>query len=174
MKNIPVQKLARVALLIALEIVLSRFLSISTPFVKIGFAFVPAAVCAALYGPVWAGAACGMADFLGANLFPIGPYHPGFTLTAALSGVVFGLLLRGDRGGRWRNILLAVGIKGMVLSLALNTLWICQLYPSKYTYFALLPLRAAQCLLEMPVQAAVIRVLKTRRLQELLTRGAHA
>ena len=74
--------MVQVAALIAIEIVLSRFCSIATPIVKIGFGFVPIAVCGMLYGPVWAGVAGGAADLLGAVLFPIGAYFPGFTLSA--------------------------------------------------------------------------------------------
>lgn len=79
-KKVNIKILVSVSALIALEVILSRFLSIATPVVKIGFGFVPIAVCAMLYGPIWAGAAGALADFLGATLFPIGAYFPGFTL----------------------------------------------------------------------------------------------
>lgn len=166
MKSDSVQKWIRVALLIALEIVLSRFLSISTPHLKIGFAFVPLALCAMLYGPVWAGVAGALADFLGAVLFPIGPYFPGFTLTNCLIGVLFGLCLRRERSDRWGFILLAVGVRGLCLSLLLNTLWISLLYGTPY--LALLPTRVFQCVVEMPVQAVVLRILGNRHLQNIL------
>lgn len=166
MKSDPVQKLIRISLLIALEIVLSRFLSISTPHLKIGFAFVPLALCAMLYGPVWAGTAGALADFLGAILFPIGPYFPGFTLTNCLAGILFGLCLRRERSDRWGFILLAVGLKGLCLSLLLNTLWISMLYGTPY--LVLLPTRVFQCAVEMPVQIIVLRILGNRHLQDAL------
>ena len=60
---------------------------------KIGFAFVAVFVGAYLYGPVAGAVVGGLGDFLGAILFPIGAYFPGFTLNCALTGVVMGLLL---------------------------------------------------------------------------------
>ena len=81
------------ALLTAMQVVLSRFLSFNTLSLKIGFAFLPVAIGAAVLGPVGGAIVGGLGDFLGAVLFPIGPYFPGFTLTTALSGVAFGLAI---------------------------------------------------------------------------------
>ena len=47
--------LTSLALLTALEIVLSRFLSINAWNIKIGFSFVPIVVAALLFGPLEAG-----------------------------------------------------------------------------------------------------------------------
>ena len=46
-----------IAFLIALEIILTRFLSINTPIVRIGFGFLPVAMAGILFGPLWAGLA---------------------------------------------------------------------------------------------------------------------
>ena len=143
------------ALLTALEIVLSRFLSISAWNTKIGFAFVPVVIAALLLGPVWAGVAAALADFLGAVLFPVGPYFPGFTLTAFLMGAVYGLFLyRRQNIGR---ILGAVAVHQLALSLLLNTLWISLLYGSPYG--PLLITRLPQCALLAAVQIVVIQAL---------------
>ncbi len=90
------KRLVTIALLIALQIVLSRFLSIQAWSIKIGFGFIPVVIAATLFGPVDAAIVGGMADLLGTLLFPIGPYFPGFTFTAALIGVIFGLLLKNN------------------------------------------------------------------------------
>ena len=66
------QMLMRLALLIALEVVLSRWLSFNAMQYKIGFAFVPLAIAAVLYGPLGGMAVGGMSDLLGATLFPSG------------------------------------------------------------------------------------------------------
>lgn len=137
MKKIRV--LVFLAFLAALEIVLNRFCSFNTLGVKIGFSFVPVIIAAILFGPLGAAAVNGVGDFLGAILFPIGPYHPGFTLCAALMGVVSGLFLyRKSSVGKKRlffaNILPSVLINNLVFGLCINTLWISMLYSSK-TYF---------------------------------------
>ena len=66
-------RLSCMAMLIALEVVLNRFCSVNTQFLKIGFGFVPVVMAAYLYGPLPAGIVCGLSEFIGANLFPIGP-----------------------------------------------------------------------------------------------------
>ena len=135
--------LTTLALLTAIEIVLSRFLSFSVWNMKIGFSFVPIVVAAILYGPIAAGTVAALGDFIGAILFPIGTYFPGFTLTAFLSGCVFGLFLHKKQG--WPQIAAAVGINQFILSLFLNTLWISVLYDAPYS--PLLLTRIVQCVI---------------------------
>ncbi len=147
--------LATLGVLLAMEIVLSRFLSISAWNVKIGFSFVPVVLAAMLYGALPAAAVAALGDFLGAWLFPIGPYFPGFTLTAFLTGLTFGLLLRGERSVR--NTVLAVAIVQLALGLGLNTLWISLLYGSPFA--PLLATRSVQCAILSVVQFVTIRAL---------------
>ena len=75
-KKISVLILAQVAMLLAMEVILSRFFSIATPVTKCSFAFVPLAICGALFGPVYGGIMGGLADLLGAILFPSAPTSP--------------------------------------------------------------------------------------------------
>lgn len=146
------KKLVVMALLIAIEIILSRFLSISTPIAKIGFAFVPVVIIAMLYGPFYAGAANGAADFIGAVLFPIGSYFPGFTLTAMLTGVIYGLFLYGRPKKIW-GITIMVLVITLFLHLGLNTVWLRML--TGKAFMVILPTRIAQAAVMAPVQIAV-------------------
>ncbi len=157
MHKISVKTLTAVALFIALEVVLSRFGSIATAELKIGFGFVPLAICAMLYGPAWAAVAGGLADFIGAVLFPIGPYFPGFTLTNALIGLIFGLFLRRRPAGI-ANICAASLITCLFCSLVLNSLWISILYHSPF--IQLLPTRLLQCAVMIPVEIVVLTLLR--------------
>lgn len=152
MKKESLQRLTRLALLIAMEIILSRFCSLSAWNIKIGFSFLPVAVAAVLYGPLAAGIVGGLGDFIGAILFPIGAYFPGFTLTAFLTGIVLGLCLHKSQSVR--RVLGAVAINQLFLSLLLNTLWISILYGSPYG--ALLLTRIVQCTVLGPVQFLTI------------------
>ena len=160
-------RLTVMAMLIGLEIVLSRFLSIPTSITKIGFAFVPVAAAALLLGPLAAGAVGALGDLLGALLFPIGAYFPGFTLTAFLMGLCYGLLLYKKQG--FGRIASAVAVHQLVLSLLLNTLWISLLYGSPYA--PLLLSRLPQCVILAAVQLALIPVL-VRLLPRLKGAGA--
>ena len=144
--------LTTMALLTAVEIVLSRFLSFSAWNTKIGFAFVPVVLAAVLLGPLAAGIVAALADFLGAILFPIGAYFPGFTLTAFLMGLTYGLCLYKKQS--LPRVILAVAIHQLILSLLLNTLWISVLYGSPY--WPLLISRLPQCAILTAVQLVVI------------------
>ena len=143
------------AMLTAMEIVLSRFLSVNAWNLKIGFSFVPVVVAGMLYGPLGGAAVAGLGDFLGAVLFPIGPYFPGFTATALLTGLVFGLFLKKEQ--TVVRAVCAVGINQLILSLLLNTLWISVLYHNPY--WPTLISRIPQCAILIPVQIIVILVL---------------
>ncbi len=151
------KRLVTVALLVAIEIVLSRFCSITTPIVRIGFGFAPIAVCGMLYGPVWAGAMAAVSDVTGALMFPTAPYFPGFTLSAALTGAAFGILLRKAQCGI-AGIISAVGINCLGISLLLNTYWLTLITGSPF--FILLPTRVLQCCIMIPVQFIVVRLLR--------------
>lgn len=130
--SISIRTICQVAILIALEIVLNRFCSINTVWCKIGFSFLPIALCAMLFGPVWGGVAAAAADFLGATLFPIGPYFVGFTICAFARGVVFGLFLHKKEKLRlFPEILLPTLINCIVIGLFIDTYWVALLYSSK-------------------------------------------
>ena len=84
-KKFDVKKLIQISLLIAIEVILTRFCSINTPIVRIGFGFLPIAIIAMMYGPLSAGISYAIGDILGMMLFPTGSFFPGFTLTAFLT-----------------------------------------------------------------------------------------
>jgi len=141
--SLRIQRIAYLAILVALEIVLNRFCSINTMGLKIGFSFVPIVIAATLFGPLSAGIVYAASDILGAVLFPIGPYHPGFSVCAALMGIIYGLFLyvprREERGFfiRWKkirlfpNVIVPALINNLLLGLVLNTYWVSMLYDSK-------------------------------------------
>lgn len=151
-----IKKLITLSMLVALEIVLNRFLSINTIGTKIGFSFVPIVVAAFLFGPLAAGAVYALSDFLGAILFPIGPYFPGFTLCAFLMGFTYGFFLyKKQRVGLLKNILPPVLINNAFLGLFVNTVWVSILYGSK-TYWGWFVYRLAEYALLIPVSVILI------------------
>jgi Predicted membrane protein len=152
MKKFDTRTVVMLGLLTAVEIVLSRFCSIAAWNFKIGFGFVPVAAAAVLFGPLAGGIVGALGDFIGAVLFPIGAYFPGFTATAFLTGAVFGLFLHKKQTGP--RILGAVAVNQLVSTLLLNTLWISILYGSPFR--VLLAARVAQCAVLGPVQFLVI------------------
>ena len=151
-------------LLAALEVVLSRFLSINPWNLKIGFSFVPIVIAALLFGPLPAGIMAVVADVIGATLFPTAAFFPGFTLSAFLTGAAFGLFLY--RKQNWLRLLGAVAVVQLVIGLLLNSWWLSILYSSPY--LPLLGTRIFQCAVMGPVQflvaAGLIQALKRGKL----------
>ena len=172
MKKIDARRLAQYAILVAMEVVLSRFLSFNAWNLKVGFAFVPVALAGMLYGALPAAVIAALADLIGAVLFPSGPFFPGFTLTAFAGGAIYGALLHGKCTAL--RILAAALSRELLLSLLLNTLWISVLYGSPF--LPLLYTRLAQCLGMAPVQFVIIlllsRMLPSLRAVNRASRGA--
>lgn len=119
-------RLTAFALLIALQIILTRFLSIQTPIVRISFFFVPIAISAIMFGPWIAGMLAAVSDVMGFFLNPVGTFHPGFILSAALTGIIYGLFLY-KREINWMWVGLAALVISVGINLGLNSLWLSQI-----------------------------------------------
>lgn len=143
------------ALLIALNIILTRFLSINTQFLRISLGMIPVALAGGIFGPVWGGICGAVGDVLGMLIFPSGPYFPGFTVTAALTGIIYGLFLyHKENSSLIRNTLIASLIVCIGCNLLLDTLWLNMLYGSGF--LAILPARVIKCLLNIPIYSFLI------------------
>ena len=123
-------RLVLMAMLVAIQVVLSRFLSINLWNLKIGFSFVPIALAGMLLGPMGAGLTGMVADIIGATLFPSGAFFPGFTLTAFITAFGYGFFLH--RKQDLPHILAAVLFSEIVGTLLLNTKWIAILYGTAF------------------------------------------
>lgn len=128
--KITTQQMVLMAVLIAANVILSRFLSIAAWNIKIGFAFVPVVLAALYMGAPQAALVGALGDLIGAVLFPIAAYFPGFTVTAFLTGLVYGLFLHKKQSNI--AILGAVLVTEIGGSLLLNTLWISILFGSPF------------------------------------------
>lgn len=150
--------LASLAMLTALEVVLSRLVPVvSSQQIKVSFAFLPVAIAAYLYGIKGGALVAGVSDVIGALMFPVGEFFPGFTVTAILEGVCFGFFLGKRFDGKMNAFLrsfVPVLITQIVLSLGLNTFWISYMYHSPY--LGVLVPRIVQTLVMIAVQSVVI------------------
>ena len=157
-KNNYLTVIVTVALLIALDVILTRFLSIQTPLG--GAVGVGSAAGAGLYprgGMVFWGAVTGaVGDILGMIIYPPAEYFPGFTLTALLTGLIFGLLLY-RKPVTVPRVLLASAVVCIALNLLLDTLWLDIMYGN--SFIALLPARAVKCVINIPIYTLLIRIL---------------
>lgn len=129
MKNSKIQMLCRMALMIAVTIVFSKFLSFYlTESIKVSTTFIPLSLCAMLFGPLPTAVVAFLADFLGTLLSntTILAIDPRFSITAAIMGLIFGLFLHREKVRFW-HILAAVVLNLLLCTLGLNTLWLAQL-----------------------------------------------
>ena len=158
-KKSATSRLVIIAFLIAMEIILTRFCSINTPILRIGFGFLPVAMMGIMFGPVWAAAGYAIGDLLGMLIFPSGAYFPGFTLTAFLTGLVFGLFLH-NREITWKRVLPASLIIILGSNLILDTLWLSILMGDGF--IALLPTRIFKCAVMLPIHLILIPLVWNR------------
>lgn len=124
------KNLAFIALLIAMNVVLSRFLSFNVWNLKIGFTFISLIFAAYFTGPIGAAVVGGAGDLIGALMFPIGAYFPGFTLTAVLEGICFGFFIY--KKASFPKICISVALNEIIGGLLMNTFWISVLYGSEF------------------------------------------
>lgn len=157
--SLSLQILVRVAVMAAMDVLLMNYLGIHTKFTKIGFAFVPIAVCGMLYGPKWSTLCAGLGDIINCLLGPYGWYPP-LTVTACLNGFVFGIFLKG-RSDKMPAIIAAVLVFQIFISLGLNTLILSHLYETPLR--ELLISRVPQTVIMTVVQIAVLRLIGTKR-----------
>ncbi len=143
-----------VGLLLAIQMVLASYGVIElTDSMKVSLAHLALAPTAILFGPVAAGLQGGLSDLLGFLLKPTGPYFPGFTLSAALLGVVYGMLLYKTKQTTWQ-IIAARLLVCFVINIGLNTLFLTMLYgPSR---LATLPLRIVKNLMQLPIDCLLL------------------
>lgn len=121
------RRLVLTALLIAVEVVLHRFVSIKTPLVIIHMGFLPIALAGFACGPWHAAVAGGLSEFLGAVLFPVGAFFPGFSVTGFLTGLVFGLFFYG-RPVKLLRVLTCSALISVLFTLLLDSYWLMVLY----------------------------------------------
>ncbi|MEE1330625.1 MAG: folate family ECF transporter S component [Acutalibacteraceae bacterium] len=143
------------AVLVALKVVLDRFLSYNVWNQRFGFSFIAVAFAGAMLGAPWAMAVGGLGDIVGALLFPTGPYFPGFTLTAVLTALCTALFIR--KNASLLRVTLSVLINQFFGSVILNSVWISILYGKGFV--ALIPSRILQSGIMTVLQITLIYLL---------------
>lgn len=166
MNRMNVRMLAYLGLLAAMGVVLATTLRLVNLWnFRISFTFIPVAVAAILFGPTPAALLGALIDVLGALLAPSGVFSPGYTLTAMVQGLIYGLFLYEQPGEERepctrQDVLRVVGavlVYTLVCSLGLNTLWIS--ITSGSPFLPLLSTRLVQAAVMTPLQLAVIGLL---------------
>ena len=142
------------ALMLALEVVLGNVTSIQLgPTLRISFQYLASAATGLLLGPVPALLTAALADLVGFMIRPMGSYFFGFTLSAAVSGLIYGLFFYCREVKLWRVLLAKLLVTVLVYAI-LNTLWLQMLYGD--SFMVLLPTRLLKNLIQFPVDAILL------------------
>ena len=112
------------AVLIALNIVIVRFLSIQTPVIRVSFGFLTTSLSAMMFGPFVGGVTAFLSDFLGMVVNSKGmAYFPGFGISEALYGLTYGIFLY-KKAKSYKNIILTVSLQTVFIDVCLGSYWV--------------------------------------------------
>lgn len=160
-KKINTQTMVQAGFLVAMSIVLTRFLVfMPTNTLRIGFGDLPIMLSGFLFGPIVGGITGVAADLIGIAINPQGPPHFGFVLSAMLWGAIpgiFMILFRKRKNGdpySKINIIIPVTISMLIISLGLNTYWLSRLYGEGF--LVMLPVRLINVLVNIPIQSIIL------------------
>ena len=143
------------AIFIALDLILTRFLSFNIPSLRVGFGFLPIAMAGMIMGPIKASILSGVSDVIGAVVFPTGQgaYFPGFTINAILSGLIYGFFYY-NRKPNWKDAILSMTITNVFINILLGTYWLSILLNKGF--WILLPTRVISNLIQIPIKAFIV------------------
>lgn len=135
---------------------------------RITFTFIPLALAGWLFGAVPAMLVGIISDVVSSLLLPQGPYFPGFTLTAALSGLVYGLLLYEQEYFTWRVFLSKI-VVNLLFNTLLNSFWLSILYSKGYIVYLMEHL--IKNIIALPIEAVlliiIMKILTERGLKKM-------
>lgn len=175
-KRISTKEMVQAAFLVAISIAMTRFFYFFVPLagfpaLRISFGEIPLMIGGLLFGPLIGGIGGIVADMIGIMINPQGAFHPGFTLSSMLWGVIPGFLgIYFKSTGSTRNpftiqrVVLTVTICFIVISLGLNTLWLSTMFGKGF--MIMLPGRVIAALINIPLQSYIV-VLLLKQLRKL-------
>lgn len=157
------KKIVLSALLLAILIILSRFVSIKTEILVISLSFIPIIMSAIWLGYKYSTLIAALGDFIGAILFPFGPYFPGFTLSAAITGAIYGIFLH-NKGNQLENkkLIIRLIFSSILVLFGVNifitSFWLHILYGKAYV--AIIVTRLITQIVMLPVQVITIYIIE--------------
>lgn len=155
-----IKKTVLSSLLLALLIILSRFISIKTQVLVISISFIPVMMSAIWLGPKYSFGISALGDFIGAILFPFGSYFPGFTISAGITGFIYGIFLRRDYEKEINNkrfllnLILSSVLCLIIDGIFLRSLWLNILYGE--AFWVIVSSRAIAEFIKIPIQVTTI------------------
>jgi ECF transporter S component (folate family) len=157
-KNSELFKIVLTAMLIALNVVMERFMSFNVWNHSIGFSFITIAFAAVFLGIPYAVAVGAFGDIIGAILFPFGSYFVGFTITNILSAFITAIFIY--KKVSIVNVGVCVILNKIITTLLINSWWITILYKDSLDAFPLVFVgRIPQAVIMAVVEIVIVTLL---------------
>lgn len=162
--SVKTRNLVILSLFTTISIILTRFFSVMLPIagiagIRLSFGDIPILLSGILFGPL-AGALVGItADIIGAVFLSTFGYFPGFTVSAALTGVIPPLVIKmfKTKQIQLKHIFVSILMTDLVVSLCLNTLWLNMM--TGKAFFLLLPPRVIARVILIPIATGAVYML---------------
>ncbi len=158
------KKLTTCGMLLAIAVILGFLKVPINSFIEIRFAFLPIAMAGALFGPAYGLIIGALSDILGFIAKPTGPFFPGFTISSAIMGAIYGFFLfnfnqtKTDKGrGFMVKVIAAEFSVTLIVSLLLNSLWLSILYQN--AFIPVFTGRLVKCLIMLPINIILLTVI---------------
>ncbi|HHV26201.1 MAG TPA: folate family ECF transporter S component [Tissierellia bacterium] len=166
-RRLPTRNMVYYAILMALNVVLTRVGSIrigggGVELVRIGFGGYPIIFAGIAFGPLAGGIVGTIGDIVGHFMSPMGPYMPHFTMTAALTGIIPGIvmmLFKENKNSFWK-LLLAIGIGQVITSVLLVPYFMKTLF--SVPLVTTIPGRAISQAVQIPLYAFITQTIQKR------------
>lgn len=157
-----IKRITICALLVALGVIFSRFLSI--PFtiggsygINLGFGMLPILLLCVLYGPVYGSLGAVLWDLIGAILFPNGAFVVWFTLAAGVLGLIVGAFFSSNEDVSPLRLAIAILCGQFAYSVFLNSTLISVLYG--VPFMALLVPRLIENVIMVVINSILVYIL---------------
>lgn len=169
MKN--TRKLVFMAMFIAVEIILTRVVSLMpSNITRISLSFIVYTFAGSMFGPLFSLMSAVIGDLIGAVLFPpIGGFFFGFTVSAAVSGFLFGNIKL--EKGSYKRLALLLLMNALIVDVLMNTLWLNILI--KTPFMALLASRVPGILVNNVIRVVVLITIMKKGVSGVLNENRH-
>lgn len=167
MKRFSTREMVYISLLISLNIILTRIASIriavgGVEIAKLGFGGFPIIFAGITMGPFAGGIVGAIGDIIGYHITPVGGYMPHFTLSAALTGIIPGLMLSPFKKGNYTfwQLSLAIGVGQIITSILMVPYFLEILF--KVPRAITLPGRIIEQVISIPLYALITEIIMKR------------
>ena len=150
-----VRNLVLASLLLAIHLLLDLFTIQILPTLHLSFEFLASSTIGMLFGPS-IGALCGgLGDIINYIINPKGAFFPGFTLTAIVNGVIYGIVLYKKEITIKRCIITVTAVK-LICDMCLNTYFLSILYNK--AFIVLFGARIIKNAVMIPINVALMYI----------------